>query len=311
MNDVHPLVAVDVGNSAVKVALIPGDRKLESVGTLTSQDLLQRTFAIGRTGWMSALTDWVFVQGDVSESIWWISTVNRSASDPLRELVSSRYPAVQWRIVDHHTVPMHIDVDFPARLGIDRLVGAYAAALRFGTPLALVDAGSAVTVDWVMPRPTERSGAAHSAITAEQSSFSGGAILPGIRLQLDALATGTEAIERNRVDLPTNTEVSDDRNRILSPRPKPFYPAKNTDRAIELGIIAAVAGGVERLVQDYAMATDRTTEHGPGRMIVTGGDAARLSQYLRHPHQVTPHLVCLGLFDLAIKHCQVTSAGLE
>jgi type III pantothenate kinase len=299
VNAVHPLVAVDVGNSAVKVALVPAELKLESAGTLRSQDVLQRTFPIRQAGWMSAVCDWVAAQTDPSEAIWWVSTVNRTASRPLRDLVSNRFPNAEWRVVDHETVPIVIEVDFPERLGIDRLVGAYAAALRFPTPVAVVDAGSAVTVDWVVPGP------------AQDSVFTGGAILPGIRLQLDALATGTEAIEGSHVDLPSDTEVSTEQHQAITPRPTPFHPAKNTEDAIKLGIIAAVAGGVERLVQDYALATNLASEQATPRMILTGGDAPRLSQCLRRPHQFAPHLVCLGLFDLAIKHCQVTSAGLE
>ena len=51
----------------------------------------------------------------------------------------------------------------PDRVGIDRLLSAYAVVRRCESPAVIVDAGSAVTVDWV----------------DAAGCFCGGAILPG------------------------------------------------------------------------------------------------------------------------------------
>ena len=292
------IVVVDVGNSAIKVAVQhSSDATTARHGSWAdaSDDALSlQSFPLNRQGWAEQICGWVSQNAHDSELSWWVSTVNRAASGPLRDAVSVAFPQSSWQTLCHEDVPMQTEVDQPERLGIDRLIGAYAASIRCSTPLVVVDAGSAVTVDWVRNGPSGR------------PVFAGGAILPGICLQHAVLATGTEGLQR------PPDEQGPDVHGVAT-----LGPATTTEKAIRLGVMAAVAGGIDRLAEEYAFGQESPplgkkngSADRPG-LLLTGGDGPIISPYLRTKHDLIPHLVCLGLLDLATRECQNTPSGLK
>lgn len=263
------VVAIDVGNSAVKAAIRQS----------SDNELAGETFLLKNTQWMRPLCDWLQSNLGGRSPECWVSTVNRSASVPLKDHLSELFPGASWTDVRFDMLPIRIDVDFPDRVGIDRLVGGFAASKRFKQPVVVVDAGSAVTVDYI-DHCAQEDGLPHTV-------FSGGAILPGVRLQLAALAQGTEGIEQVTLDPPESSNSGSGETR--------FRPGKNTDAAIRLGVVSGLVGSVQRLAADYSFETDASKV----KMVLTGGDAFLLSSYLSMPHLVVPNLVCDGLFQLA------------
>lgn len=261
-------VAVDVGNSAVKIAI-------------DSQTV--RSFEHGDVAWVEAAILWVKANVDQRPCTWWVSSVNNAATDPL--LTAIRSAGDRLEVVTADRIPIDIDVKYPQRVGRDRLLSAYAVASRRSVPAIVVDAGSAVTVDWVGSGKSGR------------PVFSGGAILPGLRLQLTALAAGTEAIR-----------VADDVS--LQNGARPFAPGKDTQQAIRLGAGAAVIGGIDRLVEEYFQHFGFCSDQaGAPSVLVTGGDAKIVSQFLKATHEVVPNLVCLGLLDIAELFAETHSEG--
>jgi len=83
------------------------------------------------------------------------------------------------------TVPLAVRVDRPDQVGPDRIVNALAAQRLYGCPAIVVDMGTATTYDCVGP----------------DGAFVGGAIAPGLKLGLEALATHTARLPR--IDLRT------------------------------------------------------------------------------------------------------------
>src|SRR5205085_11851847 len=77
-------------------------------------------------------------------------------------------------------LPLEVKVEQPERVGIDRLLNFVALRSRTvrAVSMVVIDAGSAVTVDWV----------------DEQGTFRGGAIFPGLRLMAMALHRYTAAL---------------------------------------------------------------------------------------------------------------------
>ncbi|MHC4236434.1 MAG: type III pantothenate kinase, partial [Planctomycetota bacterium] len=75
-------------------------------------------------------------------------------------------------------LPIPVAVRDPQRVGVDRVCSAAAAFDRTGHACTVIDFGTAVTVDLV----------------DDAGTFVGGAILPGARLQAQALARGTAAL---------------------------------------------------------------------------------------------------------------------
>src|SRR6185312_8188631 len=107
------------------------------------------------------------------------------------------------------SLPLRVLVQQLDHVGIDRLLDAVAANSRrpAGVPAIIIDAGSAVTVDLV----------------DEAGAFTGGAILPGLRLMAKALHDYTALLPL--VDPPTQA---------------PPLPGTATIPAIESGIFWAV-----------------------------------------------------------------------
>ena len=70
---------------------------------------------------------------------------------------------------------LNIRIDSPAQAGSDLIVAAVAAIRDYGTPVIIIDLGTATTITVV-----DKSGA-----------FIGGSILPGVKLSLNALTQGT------------------------------------------------------------------------------------------------------------------------
>jgi type III pantothenate kinase len=146
-----------------------------------------------------------------------------------------------WVIDTWRQLSLAVAVYHPERVGLDRLLDAVAALgsyHRYRSPAIVVDAGTAVTVDWVEP----------------DCGFRGGAILPGFRLMSQALHDHTALLPLIEIK-----------------QPQPSMPGRSTAQAIEAGVYYAVAGGVNALIQ--RLTADWTQ---PPHIFLTGGDAPLL-----------------------------------
>lgn len=154
---------------------------------------------------------------------------------------------------------LKLAVDYPDRVGIDRVAAAWAAWLRFGRKSCIVvDAGTAVTIDLVDSTGT----------------FWGGAILPGMDLMLRSLAEGTCLLPRIRSE---------------TINPKLSWPGKNTDAAIAAGVLAAQVGAVNTLL-------DKARASMPdARIVVTGGGGKLLADASGIPSCYIDGLVLEGI----------------
>lgn len=259
------VVGVDVGNSAVKLAV--------------QRDATVVDYAVefAADGWHESVITWASEQLAGQSAEWRIASVHHAATEQLELAIRRSDLDASIRLVTRHDVPMRVDVDHPDRVGIDRVLSAFAARSRHDSPAVVIDAGSAVTVDWVN----------------EEGDFCGGAILPGIGLQARALASGTDK-------LPAIEWSSEDEIQL---------PAKNTADAIRSGILAGIAAGVDGLIERYRQSS--SVEIGQSQVVLTGGDGPRISRHLRHLHTIRPNLVCRGLLDLPRSEVGQTSTQEE
>ena len=146
--------------------------------------------------------------------------------------------------------PLRIDYPQPARLGVDRWLGALAAWRRFG-PAVVVDCGTALTVNLVGLRDGE-------------GTHMGGAIAPGCA----TMAAGLRARAPGLPEARAGTVV---------------LPARDPEAAVATGVTLAFCGAVERLVADLAQAAGLAG----APIVVTGGEA---ELYLRHGRLRTHHV---------------------
>jgi type III pantothenate kinase len=211
-----PSVVVDVGNSRIKWGLC-GPESVRALSSLPPDDA---------AAWEHQRLQW----GLEPECQWIVTGVH-----PARRL-----GLANWLRQRGQQVPLRVLVARPDHVGMDRLFDAVAANSRrsAGTPAAIIDAGSAVTVD----------------LLDESGAFVGGAIVPGLRLMAKALHDYTAL-------LPV----------VEPPLQAPPLPGTATIPAIEAGIFWAVAGGVAALLREYRSLCRSSIE-----VFLTGGDGSRL-----------------------------------
>jgi type III pantothenate kinase len=126
-------------------------------------------------------------------------------------------------------------------LGIDRALAVFGAGETYGYPVLVIDGGTALTITGV----------------DENRRLVGGAILPGLRLQLRSLSIGTAALPE-----------------IVLPRKLPPRWSKNTPEAIASGILHTVSAGLRDFIRDWQQLFPAS------QILFTGGDGELLAEYL-------------------------------
>ncbi|MBI1831023.1 MAG: type III pantothenate kinase [Planctomycetes bacterium] len=236
-------IVVDVGNTRIKWGLC-SSAQVWSAAPVPPDDA---------DAWRRQWDEWKIQP----EQEWIISGVHPQRRDALVAWVKQRSASVHV-LTSHKQLPLQIDVDEPDKVGIDRLLNAVAANRRRQENVAaiIVDAGSAVTVDYV----------------DSLGVFRGGAIFPGFRLMASALHDYTALLP------------------IVEMNDAVTSPGRSTAAAIQTGIFHAVLGGIERLISEYQRRYPSAFE-----VFVTGGDVKTLAERLHHPAHVWPEMTLEGV----------------
>jgi type III pantothenate kinase len=151
---------------------------------------------------------------------------------------------------------LNIKYENPREVGADRIVNAIAAIQEYGSPLIIVDFGTATTYCYIN----------------EQKQYMGGAIAPGIGIS-------TEALYSRAAKLP----------RIEIVRPDDVI-GKNTVSAMQAGILFGYVGQVEGIVQRMKAQSKEVPT-----VIATGGLASLIAKESNVIDVVDPFLTLKGL----------------
>lgn len=151
---------------------------------------------------------------------------------------------------------LNIKYDNPKEVGADRIVNAIAGIHVYGSPLIIVDFGTATTYCYIN----------------EHKQYMGGAIAPGI-------GVSTEALYSRAAKLP----------RIEIARPEGIV-GKNTVAAMQSGILFGYVGQVEGIVRRMKEESKTTPT-----VIATGGLANLISKESNIIDVVDPFLTLKGL----------------
>ncbi len=150
-----------------------------------------------------------------------------------------RYPATH--LITRDQIPL---ANQYATLGIDRSLALWGAGQTYGFPVLVIDGGTALTLT----------------AADEQQRIVGGAILPGVWLQLRSLAQQTAALPEVPLAL----------SQALPPR-----WATNTPEAMQSGVMYALLAGVQEFVVDWLETWSE------GAIAFTGGDGHWLHHHLQ------------------------------
>lgn len=243
------IIGIDVGNTAIKVARVDASRVLDArrqaTGTGPDADsvasLLAGVSAADRVALVSVVPAWT-------------AAIQRAAADL----------GVPLTVAEAGIIPMPNLLAEPERVGADRLVAAFAARELHGSPVIIVDLGTATTVDGV-----DSSGA-----------FAGGAILPGPELAARALARATAQLPAIRMEPPDHALGRDTVEAIAS--------------GVILGQVEAISGLIRRIAAELVPAKQHA------RVVLTGGGSiAPWATAIRGVDVIDPDLVLRGLGLLA------------
>lgn len=267
------LIAVDIGNSRMKIGRIARGSALSP--TLAADELPVPDAAIDlaidhATGSFdeARLAAWCD-EYSRDNAEWYVASVHRGAADQLTSAVTKW--ATQARVecpirqITYRDVPLANRVDEPARVGIDRLLAAFAAdrILQRDRAAIVVDLGSAITVDLL-----DASGA-----------FCGGAILPGIAMSARALEEHTDALPFVSLDQ-------------LETPPAPI--GISTMPAIESGLYWGAVGAVRELISQMSKGLTSAPD-----VFLTGGASSHVADLLEasaaYSVRHLPHLVLSGI----------------
>jgi type III pantothenate kinase len=238
---------IDLGNTRLKWALSGRARWLSGVVTHRGMD-------------MNTLLDGVWAGVVAPARIIMTSVATDVVSDAVELWTQTHWGSVPHRVRARReqlgVVNRYRD---PATLGADRwaaLIGARGTTQR---ACAVVDCGTAVTVD---------------ALSAD-GVFAGGVIIPGLRLLRESLGAGTAGIG-----------FADGEHASCL--------AQATADGVAAGALYGLAGAIERCVREQERGLGETLE-----ILLTGGDGALLAPVLERPLTHAPELVLKGLARVA------------
>lgn len=226
------LLAINIGNTNTQIGLFQ-DAKL--IKTLVTPSTDTRAIVDGAT----TLAEEAALEPDARRACI-IASVNTKAAEPADRAIKAALdwpgPYVIGRDID---IPMKGRLDPEAMTGHDRTLAALAAFDAMKQAVVVVDAGTAITVDFV----------------DGEGVFHGGAIAPGLRMALHALHEHTDALPDLEFNRPPDSLVF----------------GRNTAQAMTNGVYWGARGLVRMLVERYAEAYDAYP-----LIVATGGDAHTL-----------------------------------
>ncbi len=246
-NTLH-LLAISVGNTRTSFGVFEGDLLVRADSAPNADEpallaaLLKEAGSIENSELRAVVA--ATVNPEFSERL--IESLEKELDAPVRRVERDLPVAIEHTLGDHHTT------------GQDRLLAALAAFEGLKQACVVVDAGTAITVDFV-----DGTGVFH-----------GGVIAPGVQMMLDALAKGAAALPHLDATAPATNE--------------PY--AKTTPDAMRAGVLAAGRGLVRTMLDAYS------ENYGAyPAVIATGGDAETLFRDDDIVETIVPHLVLRGL----------------
>ncbi|MBP3762299.1 MAG: type III pantothenate kinase [Bacteroidales bacterium] len=158
-------------------------------------------------------------------------------------------------------LPVHLNYKTPSTLGPDRIAAVCGAwSLHPGEASLVIDCGTCVTLEYI----------------ASDGTYHGGAIMPGLGMNLQALHTFTAKLPL--LDIAT------------------VHKAPLLGRSTEECILAGTLGAMQLALAGYVASFKGIA---PGlRVVVTGGDAERIVPPASEGREHQPHLTLIGLNEV-------------
>lgn len=187
-----------------------------------------------------------------------ISSVVPPIMSSLEEMCK-HYFNLQPLIVGRENVDTFLGMRYPhpQEIGADRIVNAVGAIKSYGTPLIIIDFGTATTYCYIN----------------EKEEYVGGLIAPGIQISMEALYSKASKLPKIEIQQPTHVV------------------GKSTVEAMQSGVFYGYIGQVDGIISKI----EEQMQVKP-KVIATGGLAALLANESEKIDIVDQHLTLKGLY---------------
>lgn len=255
------VLTVDVGNTNIVLALFE-DGKISAVSRIsTARDRMADEYAV-------LMRNIALLHGieptTLSGAI--ISSVVPPLTSQLKKAIRTVFGVNALVVGPGLKTGLNIKIDDPSQLGSDLVCGSVAAAAKYPLPCVVADLGTATKFTAV----------------DKSCSFLGGAILPGIKISLDALSQGTAQLPHISLDSTPGKVIG-----------------TNTIDCMRSGIIygnaCMIDGMIERFREELG---DELT------VVATGGLAEDIIPHCRSRIILDRNLLLEGLYLLYIKNAK-------
>ena len=236
------LLAVDIGNTNINCGIFINGRLARCFSIATKDKTLYRA---NLKKYLNCVVDDIIICSVVPLAC-------REIEKTLKK-ISGIKPKVLGRDVK---VPIQNLYSAPKQVGQDRLVNAYAAVKLYGSPVVVVDFGTAVTFD----------------VVSRDREYLGGLILPGLNISLDALSERTALLPRVKLARP---------NALIG---------KNTRGSILSGVVYGFAALTDDLIERLSGKIGKNA-----KAIGTGGNISLIGPYCKKLQAIDQDLTLKGI----------------
>lgn len=245
------LLVIEVGNTNTGVGVYEGDRLLVSWRLTSRREQTADEYGV----FIQTLLRSRGIEAQDITGIA-ISNVVPPVQRILEWMCEAYFGMQPFTVQPGVNVDVPMNVDHPTEVGADRVCNIVAGVAIYGSPLIVVDFGTATNFDVVNAR----------------GEFIGGAIAPGLMVAAEALVS--RAARLSRVE-------------IVRPR---TAIGRNTATNIQSGVIYGYAGLVDGLIGRMRLELD-----GDVRVVATGGLAEQMREVCQSLQEVNGSLRLEGL----------------
>ncbi len=245
------ILAVDIGNTNTVIGCFKAKEILfvERLSTDNTKTVLEYAISIKNVLEMYHI-DVTSVTGSI------ISSVVPPATNMFKEAIEKITGGKVMVVGPGIKTGLNILMDNPAQVGSDLIVDAVAGIAEYPLPLAIIDMGTATTIE----------------VIDKDKNYIGGMILPGLKVSLDSLTSRTSQLPRISMEAP---------KRVIG---------KNTIECMKSGIIygnaSCIDGMITRIEEELG---EKVT------VVATGGLAGAITPHCVHHIILDDALLLKGL----------------
>lgn len=175
------LIAIDIGNTNLKVGLFAGDKLKDVLRLATRRDLTADELGIPISDWLGRMK----VTGEQIEDVI-VASVVPSITDEVTRTCQGYLGCVPVFVSADLKLPIKLAVDNPLQVGADRIANAVAGFTKFGGPVIVVDFGTATKFE----------------VVDGAGNYLGGVISPGIETSMAELARRAAKLFEVKIEPP-------------------------------------------------------------------------------------------------------------